>query len=472
MTTQLEEARGMCEEIKLDLEDKKRRCEELESEIGVKEKKCKNLKDEVEKLTKELEKCQDDLKLRMKFEGNTSALNNMLVKKKKNKDSIGLGYEVGQCSTSKDSSKKDIHFASSSDNDNRQTFTIKNSPRKKIDLTTSVEHMKIKTDEQVDVIALKYVRVEVTTAKGEDEGQTKVDIVDGTQIPMAVTIEPLEREAKKEKVETKVEQILVARDVEDLAKGKQIVSDPYFIQGPINIDSLSPIQRLQLATFAQAKANIDLMKSHKKDCELMLMATSVLEKFLPSFKDTSSTPSNQLKSLLKSIDSHFVSLKKDTEAKLISVFNAKRMRTVLRMISGDKTKLVSCVKSIQDALVEGGKIYKLCLLLLKFTIEIEKKIKEHEVNLANLSQSFDPQSIFVSKKEDQVISLLDKIKSLNQEKDKIVGRVRELRSLITPQLDSFLSSLQDAHNANKSAPIDLRAAKMQAYLFSALISIF
>ncbi|XP_057819569.1 uncharacterized protein LOC131032577 [Cryptomeria japonica] len=142
MTTQLEEARGICEEIKSNLEAKKIRYEELESEIKVKEKECQNLKDEVVKLTKEIEKCQDDLKLRMKFEGSTNALNNMLDKQNKNKDSTSLGYEVGQCSINTDSSKKDIKFVSSSENGQNKTFKVKNSPRRKIDLTTTTESIK------------------------------------------------------------------------------------------------------------------------------------------------------------------------------------------------------------------------------------------------------------------------------------------------------------------------------------------
>lgn len=110
--------------------------------MEVKENECQNLKDEVAKLTKYLEKCQDDLKLRMKFEGNTSAFNNMLDKQKKSKDSTGLGYGAGQCSTNKDSSKKDTHFVSSSEKGNRETFTVKNAPRKKIDLITTSESLK------------------------------------------------------------------------------------------------------------------------------------------------------------------------------------------------------------------------------------------------------------------------------------------------------------------------------------------
>lgn len=122
----------------------------------------------------------------------------------------------------------------------------------------------------------------------------------------------------------------MARDTKDPTKEKQIVSDPDFIEDPINLDSLSPIQNLQLASFAQAKASADLMKSHIEDSEMMSMVTTILEKIFPSFKkDTSSTPFDQFKRFLKSIDSHFVSLEKDVEEKVLSNFNAKRMRTVL-----------------------------------------------------------------------------------------------------------------------------------------------
>lgn len=52
--------------------------------------------------------------------------------------------------------------------------------------------------------------------------------------------------------------------------------------------------------------------------------------------------------------------------------------------------------------------------------------------------------------EKQVISLLDKIRSLNQEKEKIIGQVSILRSLITPKMDIMLSGLEDAQATMKS----------------------
>lgn len=56
-----------------------------------------------------------------------------------------------------------------------------------------------------------------------------------------------------EKMEVKVEGRTEARDSETM-KGKKVIDDPKFIQGPINLASLSPIQNLQLASFSQAKS--------------------------------------------------------------------------------------------------------------------------------------------------------------------------------------------------------------------------
>lgn len=108
----------------------------------------------------------------------------------------------------------------------------------------------------------------------------------------------------------------------------------------------------------------------------------------------------------------------------------------------------------------------------KFIIEIDKNIKECEGQLAGIYQSYAPQSIFSSNYEARVMALLEKIKSLNKEKDRVVGRMGKLRNLITPWMDTFLSSQQDVMNSlNKSVLADLRGAEMHAYLFSILINI-
>lgn len=59
------------------------------------------------------------------------------------------------------------------------------------------------------------------------------------------------------------------------------------------------------------------------------------------------------------------------------------------MISNDRILLGSSAKSIQNALFEGGSVYKSCLAFSKLVEDIEKKIKENE-ELTDLSKPFDP----------------------------------------------------------------------------------
>lgn len=100
-----------------------------------------------------------------------------------------------------------------------------------------------------------------------------------------------------------------------------------------------------MAVVAQAKASEDLLKSHIEDSELLTMASGVLEKLMPSFqKDTSDIPSNQLKSLINSVEHHFKSFEKFVEDKVRNEFNTRRLRILMRMIVDDRVTLDTCVK--------------------------------------------------------------------------------------------------------------------------------
>ncbi|XP_059066371.1 uncharacterized protein LOC131857687 [Cryptomeria japonica] len=238
---------------------------------------------------------------------------------------------------------------------------------------------------------------QVTDVDDIDDSQKIADLGEAAQNPLMMIID-LEKkveevgnekgdDTEKEeyaKDEDKDEHILVARDTMESKKGMQKISNIDFIQGPINLNSLSLVQELKFVAITQAKASEDLLKSHTEEKELISLTTSFLKKILPSFKqDTLDSPFGKLRSMVKLVDSHFESLEKATEVKALSHFNAKRLRTVLRMVEGDRISLITGVKGIQEALDKGGKIYKSCLLLLKFTIELDKKIKECEGKLIN-----------------------------------------------------------------------------------------
>lgn len=50
------------------------------------------------------------------------------------------------------------------------------------------------------------------------------------------------------------------------------------------------------------------------------------------------------------------------------------MQTFRIMIENDRVRLNEILQTILDALSEGGKIYKSCLILPKFTVDIDKQI--------------------------------------------------------------------------------------------------
>lgn len=69
-------------------------------------------------------------------------------------------------------------------------------------------------------------------------------------------------------------------------------------------------------------------------------------KLCPFIPDTFD-PSGKLKSMLNVVGSHFESLEKATDTRILNQFNAMRLKTFLKMIEDDRVTLVTTMKSIQ-----------------------------------------------------------------------------------------------------------------------------
>lgn len=117
------------------------------------------------------------------------------------------------------------------------------------------------------------------------------------------------------------------------------------------------------------------------------------------------------------------------------------------MIEDDRVRLNKGLQTISEALTEGDKIYKSCLIQPKFTVDIDKQIGICQGKLAGISQSFDSNVALTSNIEGQVKALNDQISSLNVDKDRILRRVGELRNLIAPRMDTMLSNKVDCMKA-------------------------
>lgn len=69
---------------------------------------------------------------------------------------------------------------------------------------------------------------------------------------------------------------------------------------------------------------------------------------MPSFKkDSVDSPFSKLRGMLKVVDSHFVSLEKVVEGKVLSQFNVIWLRMILKMVEGDRVSFISSLKTIQ-----------------------------------------------------------------------------------------------------------------------------
>lgn len=146
------------------------------------------------------------------------------------------------------------------------------------------------------------------------------------------------------------------------------------------------------------------------------------------------------------------------------------MQTFWKMIEDDRVRLNKGLQDISYALTKGGKLYKFCLILPKFTVDIDKQISVCQGKLASISQSFDPNVAPTSSVEGHILALNDYISSLNVDKNTILRRVDELQKFITPWLDTMLSNKVDCMKAmTQPVSSDLKEVDIHATIFSAFI---
>jgi len=305
----------------------------------------------------------------------------------------------------------------------------------------------------------------VSGSKEEEQLQEKEAVVKDKEVDSSKTAEEKKHLSLARDTAQTVQQFLSKETLE--------IDEPELLKGPFDFDSLSPVQTMKIASFANAKANEKLLKSHMEDCELIEAASGVLVKIMPSIQiDPTASTSGNLKTLVSSVDTHFDSLEKSAEEKVRKEFLDKRFSEILELISKDR-KIVSIgIKSLENALKDGGDIYKFCISWSKATAAFDKKIKEEQDKLQSLSQSFDPLSSSIINQECQTIAVLNEIKNLEKERKNITNRMGELRRIIIPKLETMHEAISDAQTtAQTKDPTDLKRAEAFAFLLSGHISI-
>lgn len=267
-----------------------------------------------------------------------------------------------------------------------------------------------------------------TTPSGNTSAQAKEkekdEEEDLTIQQQVVGREEAEKDNKQDKVQEKGEQrtdnFLVVMEIDTHKdKGKRILLQISInFDKPIYIGQMSLAERLMVAATIQAQDSQDLLKSESEDNKLIEMSIEILQKVVLEVQpDPNSSPSGKL---LQLINSNFESLEKAITKKVLDIFKEVRMQTFQKMIEDDRVKLNKGLRTISDVLSEGGKIYKSCLSLSKFTLDIDKQISVFQGKLDNISQTFYSNVSLASSIEGQVMPLIDQISSLNSEKERIV----------------------------------------------------
>lgn len=102
------------------------------------------------------------------------------------------------------------------------------------------------------------------------------------------------------------------------------------------------------------------------------------------------------------------------------------------MIVLEKGKLKTFLQSIDDALAEGGKVYKTCLDFSKLTTSIDKKILDCKDHLLQISNSYNLLTNLTSSLEGLILAVMDQILRLEKERDNIIRRDTKLSNFIDP----------------------------------------
>lgn len=123
------------------------------------------------------------------------------------------------------------------------------------------------------------------------------------------------------------------------------------------------------------------------------------------------------------------------------------------MIESDKTQLDKELKLIDEALQEGGKMYKSCLIWTNFTTELDNKIDTYKSQLVHISQEYDPTVNLTRNVEGQILTLMGQIGNLEKEKNKMQRRAGELWNIVGPQLDTLVChKMECLQNMTQEAP--------------------
>lgn len=95
------------------------------------------------------------------------------------------------------------------------------------------------------------------------------------------------------------------------------------------------------------------------------------------------------------------------------------------------------MKLIDNAIRQCTNIYRVCCNTGLLTTDLDKRIKESWEKIVGIVNSFDGSNSLTTSIDGQILVLEVQVSALERDKNKIIGRARGLRGLVSPRLDSL-----------------------------------
>lgn len=176
-----------------------------------------------------------------------------------------------------------------------------------------------------------------------------------------------------------------------LTSKKIIDDDTIGIQGPINMDMLSPKELMEIASSMQSKAKKKIMRTQRREAKTIQTVVDIFFNLLLE-TDTNSltTPIEKLDHLVTTVGEQMRNLGEATIHNLEKEYEKKIIEILIKETNKDIEGLTVNMDKIKEALNNGGKILSTIYNFSLFFDDLVKKRKEAQQELKRLSESFDP----------------------------------------------------------------------------------
>lgn len=141
------------------------------------------------------------------------------------------------------------------------------------------------------------------------------------------------------------------------------------------------------------------------------------------------------------------------------------------MITSDKAKLIDDMTRIDESLHQCSRIYWSCTNTKKLTTDLDNKVKPYKDKLEQLVVTFDGTESLTSFDDGQIFLLESEISALEKEREKLIQWDRELRGLVSLQINTLLLHKKECmEQMNMPKPETLTEEELHAYILNRFVS--